>query len=160
MSNVTRHNQGGTGGAMDKAKDAASTAYDKAKDTASTAVDKAKDVAGTAYDRAKDMAGQAGEAISSAASTVGKRAEDATASAGHGMQSLAGTMREQGPSSGMLGQATRGVAGALEQGGRYLEEKHLSGMADDLTSVIKNHPIPALLIGLGVGFLLGRAIRS
>jgi len=160
MSNATRHNQGGTGGAMDKAKDAASTAYDKAKDTASGAVDKAKDAASTAYDRAKDMAGQAGDALGSAASTVGKKAEDATSSAGSGMQSLAGTIREQGPSSGMLGQATRGVASALEQGGRYLEDKNLSGMADDLTGLIKNNPIPALLIGVGVGFLLGRAIRS
>jgi len=149
MSNVTRQAQDKAQQAGEKVKDAANTAYDKAKDTA-----------GTAYDKAKDMAGQAGDALGSAASTVGKRAEDATASAGSGMQSLAGTVRDQGPQSGMLGQATRGVASALEQGGKYLEDKNLSGMADDLTGLIKNNPIPALLIGVGVGFLLGRAIRS
>jgi ElaB/YqjD/DUF883 family membrane-anchored ribosome-binding protein len=130
------------------------------QDKAQQAGEKAKDAANTAYDKAKDMAGQAGEAIGSAASTVGRKAEDATATAGGGMQSLAGTVREQGPQSGMLGQATRGVASALEQGGKYLEDKNLSGMADDLTNLIRHNPIPAVLIGLGVGFLLGRAIRS
>ena len=33
-------------------------------------------------------------------------------------------------------------------------------MAGDLTDLVKNNPIPALLIGIGLGFLLGRAMRS
>jgi hypothetical protein len=36
----------------------------------------------------------------------------------------------------------------------------LSGMMGDVTSLIKRNPIPALLIGLGVGVLIGRALRS
>jgi hypothetical protein len=76
------------------------------------------------------------------------------------MESLADTVRDRGPESGLLGRATRGVADALEGSGKYLEEKNLSGMADDVTSMIKKNPIPALLIGIGVGFLLGRALRS
>lgn len=146
--------------AGDKARDAASSAYDKAKDAAGTVADKAKEAAGTAYDKLKDAAGHVGSAAGSTASAVGREAENLTERAGHGMQSLAGTVREQGPQSGMLGQATRGVASGLEQAGRYIEDKNLSGMADDLTGLIKNNPIPALLIGVGLGFLLGRAIRS
>jgi hypothetical protein len=33
-------------------------------------------------------------------------------------------------------------------------------MMDDLTDVIRRNPVPAVLIGLGLGFLLGRMLRS
>jgi hypothetical protein len=72
------------------------------------------------------------------------------------MENLASTIRDKGPREGVLGQATSGVAGALDSTGRYLEEQGVSGMVDDLTSMIKNHPVPAILIGIGLGFLLAR----
>lgn len=142
------------------AKEGASALMDKGREGAAAAADKVKEGASTAYDKVKDAAGHAGEALSSAASTVGRKAEDATSSVGGGMQSLADTVRDRGPHEGVLGRATRGVADALDSSGKYLEDKHLSGMADDFTSLIKNNPIPALLVGVGVGFLLGRALRS
>jgi len=132
----------------------------EAKDVAGQAVDKAKDLAGQAADKAKDLAGQAGSAISSAASTVGHKAEDATAAVGHGIQGLAGQVRDSGPHSGMLGTATRTVADGIEGTGKYIEDKNLSGMMDDVTGLIKRNPIPALLLGLGFGFLVGRALSS
>jgi len=76
------------------------------------------------------------------------------------MESLGETVRSKGPESGFLGKATGAVAGALESGGKYLEDKKISGMADDLTDMIKRNPIPALLIGVGLGFLLARTFRS
>ena len=36
----------------------------------------------------------------------------------------------------------------------------LREIGDDLTNLIRRNPIPALLLGVGVGFLLARAIRS
>ncbi len=33
-------------------------------------------------------------------------------------------------------------------------------MADDFTEVIKKNPIPAVLIAAGLGFLIGRSLRS
>jgi hypothetical protein len=60
----------------------------------------------------------------------------------------------------MLGSATDAVASGMEQAGHYVEEKGLSGMTGDLGNMIKSHPIPAVLIGIGVGYLLGRAMRS
>jgi hypothetical protein len=53
-----------------------------------------------------------------------------------------------------------GVASALDSSGRYLEEQGLSGMADDVTNLIRRNPIPAMLIGVGLGFLLARLTRS
>lgn len=132
----------------------------QAKDVAGQAVDTAKDLAGQAADKAKDLASQAGSAISSAASTVGHKAEDATSAVGHGIQNLGGQVRDSGPHSGMLGTATRTVADTLEGTGQYISDKNLSGMMDDVTGLIKRNPIPALLLGLGIGFLVGRALSS
>jgi len=56
--------------------------------------------------------------------------------------------------------ASTKVAGALETGGRYLKEEGLSGMADDMARAIRRNPIPAVLIGIGIGFLLARSTRS
>jgi hypothetical protein len=51
------------------------------------------------------------------------------------------------------------VASALDSSGRYLEEQGLSGMAEDVTNLIRRNPIPAMLIGVGLGFLLARLTR-
>jgi len=122
--------------------------------------DKAKDVAHTAAEAGRDAASHAGQAISGTASTVGRKAEEWTASAGEKVESLADTVREKGPDKGMLGTANRAVADTLEKTGEYLHDKNLSGMMTDMTELIKRNPIPALVFGLGVGFLLGRALRS
>lgn len=134
---------------LQTAKDMAGTAADKAKEMASGAVDKAKDVASTA-------ATKAGEA----ASFVGDKAQQATSAVGAGMQSLAGTIREHTPHEGVMGSASKAVAETLESGGRYLQQEGLKGIADDTTNLIRRNPIPAVLIGIGLGFLLARATRS
>ena len=112
-----------------------------------------------ALDTVRDVASQAGKKASEAASYVSQKAEDATSAVGSGMKSLAGTIRESAPREGMLGSAGSAVASTLESSGRYLEEHGLSGIGDDLTDVIRRNPIPALLIGIGVGFLIARATR-
>jgi ElaB/YqjD/DUF883 family membrane-anchored ribosome-binding protein len=111
-------------------------------------------------DKAKDVASSAAQTARDVAHTAGQKAESAVEKVGSGMESLAGTIREHAPDSGMLGTASEKVARGLERGGRYLQEEGLSGMGEDLTNLIRRNPIPALLIGLGLGFLLGRALRS
>jgi ElaB/YqjD/DUF883 family membrane-anchored ribosome-binding protein len=118
----------------------------------------AKESAGQAVDKAKEAASHAGTALQEGAQAVGHTAEDATAAVGRGMERVAGTVRDQGPHGGVLGSATHSVADAIEGTGKYLEEKNLSGMMEDVTGLIKRNPIPAVLIGLGVGFLIGRAL--
>ncbi len=122
--------------------------------------DQAQDKAGQAADKAKEALGHAGEAVSAAAGAVGAQADRAVSAAGGGLQSLADTARKNLPHEGMMGTASKMVADGLEAGGKYIEDKSLSGMTEDLGTLIKNHPIPAVLIGLGVGYLLGRALRS
>ncbi|MFO0840796.1 MAG: hypothetical protein U0797_00135 [Gemmataceae bacterium] len=138
----------------DRAKDAANTAIDKASDFASKAADKAGDFASKAADRAGNIASQAADKAGEYASKAGERADNAASSVGTGMKNLADTVRENLPHSGMLGGAAEQVASGLESGGRYLEDRGLSGIGDDLSGLIKNHPIPAVLIGIGIGYLI------
>lgn len=135
-----------TGSAFtDQAKDAAGHMMDKAKDTGTGIMEKAKDVA-------SNVAGKVGDA----ASWAGHRADDAASGMGSGMKSLGETIRDKGPQSGILGGATSAVGGAIESAGSYLEDKGLSGIGGDLTDLIRRNPIPAILIGVGLGFLLAR----
>jgi len=149
-----------TGSVADKARDLASSAAEKARETASHLTDKARETAANLTDKARETAsavsGKAGEMMS----TAGQTAENATSSVGGGMQSLASSIRQHSPDSGMLGKAASSVADTLESSGRYLQEQGLSGVGDDLTNLIRRNPIPALLAGVAVGFLLARATRS
>jgi len=97
---------------------------------------------------------------SNAAANVGRKADNLTSSAGSTIKNFGDTIREQGPKEGMLGEATKTVANTTKQVGRYLEEEGLSGMMEDMTNLIKRNPIPAILVGVGLGVLIGRVMRS
>jgi hypothetical protein len=141
-------------------KDQAHEHVERAKDTAAGVTDKVKEVASNVGQAAGNAASAVGQTAGNVATTIGHRAEDATAAAGRGMQNLGSTVRDKAPESGFLGTAADKVAGGLESAGKYLEDKNLSGMAEDLTGMIRRNPIPALLIGIGLGFLLARTMRS
>lgn len=127
-----------TTGYVDKFREGAAVVGDKAREAMSTAADKGRE----------------------AMSTAGQKAEDATGAVASGMQSLAGTIREKAPHSGFLGSTSSTVADTLERGGRYLEEQGLSGIGDDLTNLIRRNPVPAMLVGLALGFLVARATSN
>jgi hypothetical protein len=111
-------------------------------------VDKAKEIASGAVDRTKELGRQAADA-----------ADSATAKVGSGIERMADKLRDKGPHEGMLGTATSKVADTIQASGRYLREEGLSGMMDDVTDIIKRNPIPALLVGVGLGYLLAHAMR-
>jgi hypothetical protein len=135
MANTTtRKDEGHTGAAGDKMK--------QAQQAGSEAADKAK------------------EALQSVGGAVGEAADAGAAAVGGGIKSLAGTIRDQGPREGMLGDAASTVAKGLEQTGRYLQKEGVTGMADDLSELIKRNPIPAVLVGIGIGFMLAQLTRG
>jgi len=141
-------------------KDQAQDHLEKGRQSASSGIDRMKDAASQVGQAASSAASTIGQKASDMASTVGNKAEDATAAVGRGMESLGHKVRDRAPDSGMLGSAAGAVAGALENSGRYLEDKNLSGMGEDLTNLIRRNPIPALFVGIGVGFLLSKMLRS
>jgi len=107
-------------------------------------------------DKVKDAAGAVAEKAEGAASFIGQKADDAAGAVGGRMQSAAGSLRKSGPQEGMFGNASSALANTLENYGRELQEHGLTGMADDVTNMIRRHPVPAIFIGIGVGFLFAR----
>jgi len=133
----------------DKAGDLAN----KGREMASNLADKGREVASNLADKAKDAASTAGE-------YAGNAAEKMTHAAGAGVRNLGETIREKGPRDGTLGTASRAVGDALQQGGRYLEEEGFSGMMEDVSELVRRYPIPAVLVGVGIGILIGRTLGS
>jgi len=131
------------------AREMGSNVADKARETASNVADKARETAHNVADRAKDLT-----------ATAGRKADDVAGKVGSGLESAAESIREHTPHTGMLGTAASKVADAVETSGHYLKEEGLSGMAHDITEMVKRNPIPALLLAVGVGVLIARATRS
>jgi hypothetical protein len=124
------------------------------------AAESAEGLVAGAAEKAKEVAAAAAQKAGDAASFIGEKAEQATAGVGSGMKSLAGTIREHTPASGMFHSAGQAVADSLESGGRFLQEEGLKGMAEDFTGLIRRNPIPSVLVAIGLGFLIARATRS
>jgi ElaB/YqjD/DUF883 family membrane-anchored ribosome-binding protein len=122
--------------------------------------EKVKDVGAQIMDKAKDAAVSVGDMASQACATVAKKADDYAATAGADIKKFGDNMSEKSPHEGLIGHASQAMAETIKGGGHYLEEAKLSGMADDVTHLVQRHPMPALLICLGVGFMLGRAMRD
>lgn len=123
-------------------------------------VDEIKQVGNQALEKAKDTAESVSEMAKSAVETVGEKANDYTAAAGHELKAAGESMARKLPHDGMAGHASQAIAETMQQSGKYIEDAKLSGMAKDLTEVIRTHPIPTMLICLGLGFCLGRVMRD
>jgi ElaB/YqjD/DUF883 family membrane-anchored ribosome-binding protein len=125
----------------------------------SRVADTLSSTASAVADKARETASSIGQKASDIASDVSNRAEDAKSSVASGMHTFADSIREHSPASGMLGSAGCAVADTLDSGGRYLEQSGFSGMGTDLTNFIRRNPLPALCLGVGLGFLLAHAVR-
>jgi hypothetical protein len=119
-------------------------------------MDKAKEVACSVMDKTKEAASSMAHAMGGAGAAIGEKAHDTTDAVGSGMKSLAGTIRHTMPHEGALGTASASVADSLESGGRYLQREGMGGMAKDITDLIRRNPVPAVLVGIGIGFLLAK----
>jgi ElaB/YqjD/DUF883 family membrane-anchored ribosome-binding protein len=135
-------------GMQQKVENTASRIAGEAKEKAQELADKARSTASAVADKARD-----------AASTVKDRADDAISSVGQKMSSLAGSLREKAPQQGMLGNAASTGADYLQAGGRYLQEHGVDDMGRDVTQLVRQHPMQALLLSFGVGCLLGMSLR-
>jgi ElaB/YqjD/DUF883 family membrane-anchored ribosome-binding protein len=134
----------------------AGEAKERAREAASGATQKAQDLMHKAQETASNVAQKAQDA----ASTAQQRTDEALSNVGEKMSSLAGTLRQSAPQGGSLGTAASAVADRLEAGGSYLQEHGLEDMAGEMATLVRRYPMQAVLVGLGVGFLLGQAFSS
>jgi ElaB/YqjD/DUF883 family membrane-anchored ribosome-binding protein len=105
---------------------------DKAKEIASTVADRTRDAASAVTEKVQDAASGVAQRTSDLASAVGQRAEDAMGA----------------------------VSDTWHSGQRYVREKGMSGMVDDVADVIRKHPFPALCVGFALGLLVARVTRD
>ncbi len=130
--------QNAGGGMADKARDAARGAVESARDTATGVMDRAKDVASNVADKARDVASNVADTAKDWASGAVSAVKD----------------------SDVVNKTGEYVSDAWESGSRYLHEHSFQDMAEDVAGVIRRNPIPALLVGIGIGFILARSLRS
>lgn len=78
---------------------------------------------------------------------------------GEKIESLADVIREKAPQEGSLGTAATTVAQKLDAAGSYLQHRDVDHMVGDLSNMVRRYPIPSLLIGLGIGFLIAKSTR-
>src|SRR5262249_26580042 len=105
------------------------------------------------------LASKAVESTKRLGAYMEEKAEQATKAVGAGMESLGGAIHEREPAQGTMHNMGEAVAAKLEGGGRYLESRGLKGVGEDVPNVIRRNPIPALLVGLGVGILLAHLVK-
>ena len=131
----------------DRVKDAVNTgivnaeeALHNAKGTVGVCMNTTQQMASESYGRAKAAATNATNAVSDAAAYVGHQAEGAAAYVGHKAED-----------------ATTRVGGAMENTGHYLKNDGLQHMTKDMTDIIRRNPVPAMLVAVGLGFLIAQA---
>jgi ElaB/YqjD/DUF883 family membrane-anchored ribosome-binding protein len=149
--NQTRQNQFPVGTTPEATKPLDSaTDYLRSHDAGEIADDargKVQQVAGDVQEKAAQLGTQASDQINSAMTT-----------AGHELNTLAQTVREGTPDA-KVRDLVDSTAGALERSGTYLENANLETVRTDLETMIRQHPVESLLVGVGVGFLLARSMR-
>jgi len=116
-------------------------------------VEDAKSLAARAKDKAKDWANTAGDKAKEWAHTAGEKVDQTRESVGEGLESIGSGLREKGRS------ASEVVGDKLEAAGHYLREHDFSGMADSMKDVVRRHPMQSVFVGIGLGFVLARAMR-
>ncbi len=149
--------QQGAQGVADKVREVAGAAVEKTREGLGMAADKAREVVGMAADKAREGMGALRDSAGNMATAGVNKADDAVSAAGRRLEDWGDAVRKGTPHEGFLGQAGEAVASSLESSGKYLEDHGVSGMVEDVTEMIKRNPIPALFVGIGIGFLLAKA---
>jgi len=134
---------------------------------------------GNLADKAKSMASTAGDKLAGAGSSVREKAGTWKNSLADALESGAEKLRTQGAgggqlagasatggSSAMVGDgsrtagATNQIAGGLQASADWLRDADLDSMKSGIERQVKEHPGRTLAIAVGVGYLLGKAIRK
>jgi uncharacterized protein YjbJ (UPF0337 family) len=92
------------------------------------------------------------ERTAGVAATVTSSAQDVASS----VAETAGTAAAQAEE--MAGAAATAVTDTVAGAGTYVQEKGVQVLPGDLAGLIRRYPVPAVLIGLGIGLWLGRTL--
>jgi uncharacterized protein YjbJ (UPF0337 family) len=96
--------------------------------------------------------------VTSAAQGVASSVTETVGTAATKAQEMAGSAATKAQE--IAGSAATVVTDTAAGVGTYVQEKGLQGLSEDLTQLIRRYPVPALLVGLGIGFVLARTIGT
>jgi ElaB/YqjD/DUF883 family membrane-anchored ribosome-binding protein len=115
-----------------------------------------KDKVAGAADTARE---KAGEVAQSATQSIDAQRDTVAGS----LDTVATNLRdraEQIPGGARTTQMAQTAADRIEHASTYLREHEVSDIMTDVEAFVRTHPTQSLLIALGAGFLLGRAVRG
>jgi hypothetical protein len=134
---------------------------------------------GGVADRARNLAGNASEKLADVGSTVRDRAGNLKSTIADALESGAERLRAQGAGGGQmagsaatggsasmisetpqLGAAANQLAGGLQAGADWLRDADIDGLRTSIEGQVKNHPGRTLAVAVGLGYLLGKALRK
>jgi uncharacterized protein YjbJ (UPF0337 family) len=87
------------------------------------------------------------------ARVTGAAQEAATRVTDTAVTAAARAQEAAGAAAATVADTAAGMAAAVQDRG-------VQGLSEDLTGLIRRYPVPALLIGLGLGYVLGRSFRT
>ena len=148
-----------TGGVSDRARDLAGNAKDKFADSA-------RDFAGTAKEKLADV----GSSVREGAGNAKNKLADALEAGADRLRHRGGHSELSGSSAGGTGdvsissdgksEVSNRVAGGLQATADWLRQADADTLRMGVERQVKEHPGRTLLIALGLGYLLGRAVRK
>ncbi len=112
----------------------------------------------TSKESSSNATGAAG-AAGNVASNVGTAATSTLSNLGHRIEEYGDTLRTKAPDEGRIHDAAEAVAKRMENAGQYLQDTNVKSLAKDAGNFIKKHPIPSVMVGLGLGYLVARRRR-
>jgi ElaB/YqjD/DUF883 family membrane-anchored ribosome-binding protein len=114
---------------------------------------KAEELATTVKDKASQFGSTVSDKASQFSSTVSDKANAAVTSMGEKMTDMGHALRDKVPTS------LQPYAESIEKAGQYLQRQDLGDFVDDVSGIIRRHPMPAMMTGIALGFLLARTAK-
>lgn len=144
-----------TGFSRDAGADAQGMA-DRAKSAASAASDKLADVGSTVRDKAGNLKTTIADALESGAERLRQQASGSGHLAGG---NVAGGSTGVIADDNRLVQTSNQLAGGMQGAADWLRDADLDGLKSGIERQVKEHPGRSLAVAVGVGYLLGKALR-
>ncbi|MBI2378419.1 MAG: hypothetical protein HYV07_30755 [Deltaproteobacteria bacterium] len=102
--------------------------------------------------RAKDLAADAGKSVLAGANAVGDKGMTAV---GDGLDKVTSYVESK-----IADRRIDALTKPVQEAAQYLKEKDPESAISDLDRAIHNHPYRAMAVALGIGWVVGRLMRS
>ena len=127
---------------------------DRARDIAGSAQERLADVGSSVRDRAGNMKNSLADMLESGADKLRQRASN------DGQLAGATTAGSTTVSDGRVAQVTDRVATGMSATADFLRDADLDSMRSGIERQVKEHPGRTLLMAVGLGYLIGKAVRK